>query len=479
MEPVLRRNDGPTVITLRFIPAFVFGMEFWELSFVNYFRDISAVFVFLFLAAAGFSDDGSVSVATYPSIHDAVKANPGRMLYVPSGEYRIDEKIRFDADHSGLYGPGRIVQTNPESPIIEIEHAENVVLRDITLTRPEGKMETDVEGILAADCRELRIENVRILDNRTRSAALSLRDCDGARIENCLVRNYMKIAVDDRTAGPNYGYAFRCIDGTGISVRACTGTVIRGNRVIEKNLLPTPEIKEKYGLGIFVKKNAEKGKIIAQKTWDEEYVNNWHQGSAIIVTSPEKSDRTQILDNTIENAAQGIDLHCDHVILSGNIVDNAFIGMKAMHGSRNILILGNQFIRNDLWSIGLMPGAPSRAAGFEDNPNANVDGGSVIANNIVSDFGYGNAHWIWGDDGVPFKFDTGQLPHNPPLSDVVVSGNILYDPGREAGRKDVPPRYRYAVVVPQGPDGPRNLRFSNNIFPPGRSGISNAEFDSN
>jgi hypothetical protein len=53
------------------------------------------------------------------------------------------------------------------------------------------------------------------------------------------------------------------------------------------------------------------------------------------------SDCTRLLGNHIENAVQGIDLHCDHVIVSNNIVTNAFIGMKAMHGSRNVLISGN------------------------------------------------------------------------------------------------------------------------------------------
>lgn len=31
----------------------------------------------------------------------------------------------------------------------------------------------------------------------------------------------------------------------------------------------------------------------------------------------------------------------DHVIVSQNVVINSFIGMKAMHGSRNVLITGN------------------------------------------------------------------------------------------------------------------------------------------
>ena len=34
-----------------------------------------------------------------------------------------------------------------------------------------------------------------------------------------------------------------------------------------------------------------------------------------------------------------------------------------MHGSRNVIITGNQFTKNDLWAIGLMPGAASHPAG--------------------------------------------------------------------------------------------------------------------
>jgi hypothetical protein len=252
-----------------------------------------------------------------------------------------------------------------------------------------------------------------------------------------------------------------------------TGTLIHGNRVIEEDLLPTPEIKEKYQLGEFVKKNPVKGTIISQKVWDEEYVSNWHQGSAIIVTSPDVSDYTRILGNSIENAAQGIDIHSDHVIIAQNIVNNAFMGMKAMHGSRNVLVIGNQFSKNDLWSIGMMPGASSHAASpalpDQEVVSPNVDGGSIIANNIVSDFGYGHAHWIWGDDGTPIKFDTGQKPENPPLADVLVQGNVVYDTGRAEGTA---PRYRYAVVVPSEVKG---IRFSGNIFHPGRDGVSNVE----
>jgi nitrous oxidase accessory protein NosD len=414
---------------------------------------------FLFSVSAMSATAGDLSVSSYASIQEALTANPGRMIFVPAGDYEIAAKLRVRGDRAGLFGPGRIIQTKADQPIIEIENATGAEIRDLTLTRSEGTMETHNEGIIAIKCRDLVIDNVRVIDNRTNSAAIAVRESKDTRISNCLVRNYMRLSVDDRTASADWGYAFNCTDGTGISVSYSTGTLIQSNRVIEDNFVPTPEIKDKFKLGTWVKRAAKKGGIVSQKTWDEGYTDAWQQGSAIIFTAPEQSDQTRLMGNHIENAAQGIDLHCDHVIVSNNIVTNAFIGMKAMHGSRNVLIIGNQFSKNSLWAIGMMPGAAANAA--------NTDGGSIIANNIISDFGHGDAHWIWGDERSPLKFDTGQQPDDPPLSDVIVQGNVV-----DAIR---PPRYKYAVIIPGGPSTPRGIHFSNNLFHPGTKGVANIE----
>jgi hypothetical protein len=411
----------------------------------------------LFLHSLGFLFGNNPTVAPNASIQATLDANSNRLVFLPAGDYVITEKIRIRGERSGLFGPGRIIQQNPEQPIIEIENAIASELRDLTLTRAEGRMETSTEGIIAIKCRDLVIENVRVLDNRTRSGAITLRECKDARISRCLVRNYMRLSIDDRTQSKEWGYAFNCTDGTGISVAYCTGTLIEGNRIIEDNFVPTPEVKEKYKLGDYVKKNPEKGALMSQQAWDSNYTDAWQQGSAIIVTAPDKSDCTRLIGNHIENAAQGIDLHTDHVIVSQNIVSNAFIGMKAMHGSRNVLITGNQFLRNSLWAIGLMPGAAAHAE--------NTDGGSIVANNIISDFGHGDAHWIWGNDRSPFKFDNGQQPDDPPLIDVIVQGNMVYSSGT--------PRFKYAVIISGGPNTPRGLHFSNNLFHAGTQGISN------
>jgi hypothetical protein len=411
--------------------------------------------VFLTLSASA----ADLSVSAYPSIQAALDANPNRMLFVPAGDYPITDKIRIRGERSGLFGPGRIIQQNTEQPIIVIEEAKEAEIRDLTLTRPEGKMETRLEGIVVIRCRDLVLDNVRVIDNRSPAGSISVRESQDCRISRCLVRNYMRLSIDDRTQSKDWGYAFNCTDGTGISVSYSPGCLIEGNRVIEANFVPTPAIKAKHKLGDFVKKNDVKGGIMSQQAWDANYTDAWQQGSGIVVNAPTVTDLTRVIGNHVENAAQGIDLHCDHVIVSGNIVTNAFIGMKAMHGSRNVLITGNQFTRNSLWAIGLMPGAGA-------NPE-NFDGGSIISNNIISDFGHGDAHWIWGDERSPFKFDTGQQPDDPPLTDVIVTGNIVHSIGK--------PRYKYAVIIAGGPNTPRGMHFSNNLLHPGTLGVSNTE----
>jgi nitrous oxidase accessory protein NosD len=411
--------------------------------------------VFLTLSASA----ADLSVSAYPSIQAALDANPNRMLFVPAGDYPITDKIRIRGERSGLFGPGRIIQQNTEQPIIVIEETKAAEIRDLTLTRPEGKMETRQEGIVVIRCRDLVIDNVRVIDNRSPAGSISVRESQDCRISRCLVRNYMRLSIDDRTQSKDWGYAFNCTDGTGISVSYSPGCLIEGNRVIEANFVPTPEVKAKYKLGDFVKKNDVKGGIMSQQAWDANYTDAWQQGSGIVVNAPTVTDLTRVIGNHVENAAQGIDLHCDHVIVSGNIVTNAFIGMKAMHGSRHVLITGNQFTRNSLWAIGLMPGAGANAENF--------DGGSIISNNIISDFGHGDAHWIWGAERSPFKFDTGQQPDDPPLTDVIVTGNIVHSTGK--------PRYKYAVIIAGGPNTPRGMHFSNNLLHPGTQGVANTE----
>jgi len=411
---------------------------------------------------------GGPIVTDYPSIQAAIDAHPGKMIEVPAGDFEISEKLRLKGEDGGLWGYGRIIQTNAAAPIIEIENATDVRIIGITLTRPEQNCDTSTEAILAMQCERLRIENVRVINNRTASSAIALRDCRDCEIRGCEVLNYSSITIDDRTSKDLYGYAFRCISGVGISVQASTGTLIESCRVIERNLLTTPEVQARYDLGTFVKKNPVKGTLISDEVWNRGTTENWHQGSGIVVSSPEETDQTRLIGNYVENAGQGLDIHSDHIIISQNIVKNAGIGMKAMHGSRNVLILGNQFSRCDLWAIGLMPGAASHPATEEGKPEtANSDGASIIAHNIISDFGHGHSNWIWGNERSPFKFDGPQEADDPPLEDVLIQGNVIQSIGE--------PRYRYAVVISQGPGGPKGLHFSGNLFHPGKDGVCNVE----
>lgn len=406
--------------------------------------------------------------AGYADLQAALDAQPGKVLTLPAGDYPISRKLVLRGDGAGLVGPGRIIQENPDEPILEIDGLKDVLLRDITLTRAAGKTVARKSGLLAIRCSYLRVDQVRILDNQSPTGALALRECRFARVTGCLVRNYMRVSIDDRTKSLDWGYAFNCTDGTGIQVTASQGTLIEGNTVIEEIFRPTEALKKEHQLGIWTKKNPTKGKLLSQETWDAGYTDNWQQGSGIVVTAPEASDLTRILGNHIENAGQGIDLHADHVIVAHNVVSNSFMGMKAMHGSRNVLITGNQFVKNSLWAIGLMPGAAAHPGQPDKPETANADGGSVISANIISDFGHGDARWIWGDDRSPFKFDTGQQPDDPPLADVIVQGNLLHCIGA--------PRYRYAVVIAgpvDGPKTPRGMRFHGNTLAPGKDGVAN------
>jgi len=426
------------------------------------------------------------------SIQRALDAKPGGPVFVPPGDYPISTPIKITGPNGGLWGPGRIIQSDPNAAVIEAINAPGVQVRGVTLTRADGRQESTKGALLLTKCVEAVVADVQVLDNWANANAISLNQCPRSVVRGCLVRNYSRIAVDDRTKTSFLGYAFRCIDGTGISVNSSIGVMVANNRIIERRMLPTPELKAKYSLGKFTKKNAKRGWHISQEMWDSEYFNGWHQGAALVINNGETGDCIHILGNYIENAAQGIDVHADHVIMANNVINNAFIGMKAVHGSRNVLIVANQFSRNDLWSIGLMPGSASHPAGRptelsggqKSSLAANNDGESIIANNIISDFGYGMAHWNWLTDkggmapirlGAPEFGEQGKLPER----DVIVTGNVIYDPGHDQvlvdGKPQVqPPRYKFAVKFAAGPNRPENILFADNLFNRGTEGVMNA-----
>ena len=420
------------------------------------------------------------TAAEHVTLQAAIDANPGRMIAAPGGDYVIGQALRITVDGTGLCGAGTIIQHNPDANIIEVAGAADVRIHGLTLTRAEGHRETARHAVHAENCTGFELDGVRVLDNRSTAGTVYLERCRTSSVRGCTVRNYKRIGVDDRTSSDLYGYAFRVIDGTGILVTRSQGIQIQNNRIVEANIFPTRAVKEQHRLGEFVdgKNPLKKGPLAPPGS----YANNWHQGSAIVLTSPEETRHVAVTGNYVENAAQGIDIHADHVTCSFNTVTRAFIGIKCMHGSKNVIISSNNVSHNDLWGLVMLPGTASHPAeaakeGAPARP-ANLTAGNIIANNVFSDFGFGHEYYNWeGSRGGVISLESGQLPDNPIMTDVLIQGNIVYDTGREQILIDgvpttAPPRYEYAVFISPDPE-PKGLRFVNNIFHPGRTGVSN------
>jgi hypothetical protein len=433
------------------------------------------------LIAGAFAADAAVAQPAPNSLQSLIDRQPGQMVFVPPGEYRIDHALRITRSGAGLWGAARIVQTNAAEPILEVNEANDVRVEGLTLTRAEGAMETHSPGILVKHCTNPILSNVRVIDNWSDGNGVRFEGCTRVVVRDCLILNYSRVSIDDRTATPFLGYAFNCTEGTGLNIVNVKGALLQNNRIIERRLLPTPELQKKYDLGKIVKKNAVRGENIAQESWDSNYVNIWRQGAALHVGSGETSDCVQILGNYIENTQQGLDVHCDHVIVANNIINNAPHGIKSMHGSRNILIVGNQFMKNDLFGIGLMQGTASHVAGRQGNGRGpapvgpNVDGYSIVAHNIISDFGRGLSHWLWpvghNIGPAPLQFGGKALADSPVLRRVIVEGNVVGDPGALQLPPEAP-RYRYAVRIEAGNAAPEEMLFADNLFDRGLDGVA-------
>lgn len=131
------------------------------------------------------------------------------------------------------------------------------------------------------------------------------------------------------------------------------------------------------------------------------------------------------------------------------------VGIKATHGCRNLIIKGNLVRRADLWGILLNPGAASHTVtdptDTEPVKPSNVDAGTILSGNIITDYGYGHEYWNWGGraEDCPGSYAIalfeGQLDTNPPLRAMLVTGNIVYNTGRDGKPQKETPRYRYAV----------------------------------
>lgn len=406
------------------------------------------------------------------------------MIYVPNGDHLLTETVTIKTSGTGLCGPGQLVMSDASKDIIDIRNADNVTIRDIKLFRERGKHDGGRNGIFAASCDGLTIDGVSVFNNCGENAGLKIEHCTRLSVRNCLVRDYKALAVDDRTR--DAGYAFKCIDGNGMKFMDCKGAQIINNRIIETTFRATKENRDKYELGKITAVSENPGRPLPEIIKKTGFTNNWHQGSALFFG--EQGNYSVISGNYIENAGQGFDIHSDYVTVTGNVVNGALVGAKAMHGSKHVIISNNQFSRIDVYGVLVMPGAAAHAAvesnGDQPAKGPNVDGGTVIMGNIISDYGFGDQYWSTssfpGASLYAISLESGQEPDDPPLRDVIIANNIVYDTGRDKVIVDghpqvVSPRYLFALVVQYNEEDRRSLKIHGNIFHPGSSGVANFE----
>lgn len=420
----------------------------------------------------------------FPSLQAAIDANPGCMIYVPNGDHLLTDTVLIKTAGTGLCGPGRLIMTDASKDIINVHDASDVTIRDIKLFRERGKHDGGRNGIFATACDGLTIDGVSVINNCGENAGLKIEHCTRLSVRNCLVRDYKSMTIDDRTR--DSGYAFKCVDGNGMKFFDCRGAQITNNRIIETVFRATKENRDKYELGKVTTIAEKPGRPIAESIKQSGYTVNWHQGSALFFG--EQGQYSVISGNYIENAAQGFDIHADYVTVANNVVNGAVVGAKAMHGSKHVIISNNQFSRVDVYGILLAPGRASHGAveAKDDQPakGPNVDAGTLVIGNIISDYGFGDQYWSSGSSPgaslYAISLEVGQEPDDPPLQDIIIADNMVYNTGRDKvvvdGRPQVvPPRYEYALVL-QIPEASRQtVKIHGNIFHAGSKGVSNVE----
>ena len=444
----------------------------------------ASLLIFFLVSIFSASARADIQSTDYPSLQAAIDANPGCMVYVPNGDHPLTETILIKTSGSGLWGPGRLVMTDGSKDIINVIKADDVTIREIKLFRERGKHDGGRNGIFAASCDGLTIDGVSVFNNCGENAALKIEHCTHLAVRNCLVRDYKAMAIDDRTR--DGGYAFKCVDGNGMKFMDCHGAQIINNRIIETAFRATKENRDKYDLGRVTSISEKPGRTLPKSIKEDRYTSNWHQGSALFFG--EQGHSSVLSGNYIENAAQGFDIHGDYVTVTGNIVNGAVVGAKAMHGSKHVIISNNQFSRVDLYGILLTPGTASHDAveanGEQPAKGPNVDAGTLVTGNVISDYGFGDQYWSLGSSPgaslYAISLELGQEPDDPPLRDVIIANNIVYNTGRDKvivdGRPQiVPPRYEFALML-QLPDASRQtLKIHGNIFHKGSIGISNVD----
>lgn len=425
-------------------------------------------------------------VNNFPTVQAAIDAAPAQPLHLPAGVYRLEAPLVFTTDGGGIFGEGTLLQTNPDADIIQVKGAKHVRIEGITLLRENPEFFKSARAIWGERSHHLTLRNLTVRGNRASPAAVLLNECNYATLEGCTVIDYKTITIDDRMKNDLYRYAFRAIDGHGFYLRLCGGARIIRNRIIETELRPTEEIMRRHELGKIVNRAAELGSLASYGVKDN-FAFIWHQGGGIALSGATATTMTLVDGNYVENAAQGMDLHSDFMIVTNNHVTNSYMGMKVFHGGRGVVIANNIFHQPGKYGLMLRPGSESwdasAATATQPAREENVERGFIIANNIISDMGYGDEHWrLWNDDPsetspVPIKIGSGPLERNPRLRDVIITGNLVYDRGRDKVLVDgqpvvVPPRYKWAIWFDEE-WRVENVRMSNNIFHPGEKGVSN------
>lgn len=425
------------------------------------------------LALAGAPDDQSLQAR--------IDRAAGQVVSLAGREWRADQPIRLDENSAnGLAGPGTIVQTDPDQPIVEVEHATDVTLSDLTLTRAEPARDCTAPGLLVSDTHRLAVQSVRVEHNQSQRGAIELRGVSDATISGCEVLDYKRVGLDDRTGPPGsnaaelYGYAFRCLDGTGILIADSRSVTVDACRIIERRLHPTREARDAHGLGGLVdgRHPATAGRL-ADEVLRRRYARNWHQGSAILISGPRTTAQVMVRDTAILNAGQGIDIHADEVTCLGNRIHGAMIGIKATHGSSHLSVLDNEVRHAVLWGIYCGAGSASTA----DNRDEHL----LIAANRVIDCGEGEEAWNWaGDRADPASsrgiyLDAPQLPESPPLRRVRIIANTVAHTGAA-------PAYAFALCVAAQsrsaagePVYPEGLLIFGNHLTAGRDGLANVD----
>lgn len=432
---------------------------------------------------------GDIQSTDYPSLQAAIDANPGRMIYVPNGDHLLTTTVMIKTTGTGLCGPGRLVMTVASQDIIHVREANDVTIRDIKLFRERGKHDGGRNGIFAAWCEDLTIDGVSVTNNCGENAGLKIEHCTRLMVRNCVVRDYKSLTIDDRTGNSDMGYAFKCVDGNGMKFIDCQGAQIVNNRVIETIFRATEENRDKYDLGKVTVIPENPGRATPKGLKEKPYTSNWHQGSAFFFGGEGAGYYSVLSGNYVENAAQGFDIHADYVTVTGNIVNGALVGAKAMHGSKHVVISNNQFSRVDLYGILVASGSAAHYAIESDGTDRpakgpNVDGGTVIMGNIISDYGFGDQYWSTGSSPgaslYAISLENDSAPTVPPLRDVIVANNVVYDTGRDKvivdGRPQVvPPRYQFALVAQLPEDKLQTIKVHGNIFHSGSAGVANFE----